>query len=436
MTDGNINNLPVDFFEFIDRNVGADPVKLKLKYSGKIKDFDLDFAIAQIACRDKYKKKLRNFICNEAAVFPSSLSAEQASHEAIARYHARLVGSFGIGADLTSGLGIDAMNISRNGKLFYACELDPLRASALRYNANVFGLDNFIVVEGDSTEWIREDNYHLDIAFIDPARRGDNDRRLYNLHDCVPDVCTLLPDILRRTYRLLIKASPLLDISATVKELPYTSAIRVVCVNGECKEVLVEVINPTSVKQVSNLRKSSDSVKQVSNLRQASCGSKSEEERCVIKEAVNLREDGSIISTFSFTDNDNENEPLYLDSISTLNPGMYLYEPDAAMMKMAPWGAIAQKYPALLKLAPSSHLFVSKSCYPDFPGRVLRISDIPDKKTIKQLKGTKANVITRNHPLTAPALAKQLGVKDGGELFIYGSRISSTPLILFAEKIK
>lgn len=410
--------------KFIADNSLSDLCKLRLKYHGKDAGFDVDFALIQIKCRRKCSHKLRNFTNNKLTIFPSVIAAEQSSHEAVASFHASFVGKDWDVIDMTAGLGIDSMAMAKKCRMIVSCESDQIKANALSYNAKISGIDNLLTENTDSVKYITGSDRHYDLIFVDPARRGEENARLYNFHDCQPDILSIMPMLLERGSKVMIKASPLLDITQTIRDIPSISSIRAISVNGECKEILVETGTGTST---------------------------------ILAEAIDLHNNGDIISRFSYgiVDeangkhdedlNNSFNEDSSFESsqsavryagISDIKPDLYLYEPNAPMMKLSPWGELSQCFPTLSKLAPSSHLFISPDLIPDFPGRILKIVSLPDKKDRKALKDFPVNIVSRNYPLSAVELRKKLKAKEGKEKFLYASRVGSTPILILTDKIR
>lgn len=405
----NFKTPSIEFFNFIASNLNQDPKALMLREHGKNHPFDLDFAITQIEARRKGSHKLKNFIANPKKIFPTALSYEQASHESVAKYHASLASEGCTLLDMTAGLGIDSMAFAAKGCRVTSCELDEFKAGVLRYNVQVSGLDTLMVINADSTEWIRQQAERFDVIFVDPARRSDDDRRLYNLHDCSPDILTNLDDLLDKCDSLLIKASPLLDISQTLKDIPNTRKITTISVSGECKEVLVEVATGvTSVEEAL---------------------------------AIDLTQDGDTNYRFSYNpidpQNSSENDiAIKFAREDDIHSGAYLYEPGATVMKLNAWGPLSIQFPEIKKLGVSSHLFASPVLYKEFPGRIMTIDSLVDKKSRKSLKGSPANVVTRNYPLRAEELRKKLGVKEGADKFIYATRLGDTPILISASRFR
>ena len=390
------------FYEFIAANLREDPKILRLKTHGKVFGFDTDFAITQIECRKKGGHKLHDFISNPHTLFPSMVAYEQASHESVAKFHASLVTPGTSVIDMTAGLGIDSMAFAKRGCSVTSFETDRQKAEILRHNAKTLGLEKHLsVINADSTVYIKERVEKSDVIFVDPARRSESDSRLYNMHDCAPDVLTIQDHLLSQCDILLIKASPLLDISQTLRDIPSTKRIWAISVEGECKEVLTEVSPVSSLQAL---------------------------------EAIDLRHDGSINYRFAYSPA-TDSPAINYASEADVEAGNYLYEPGPTVMKLTPWGQLQHRYPSLRKLGSSSHLFVSPQLIEDFPGRILRIQSIIDKKSRKALKGSPANVVVRNYPLSADELRKKLCVKEGKDEFIYASRLGDSPIIMKGIRI-
>jgi len=388
------------FFKFITDNINENVAALRLRNHGRISEFDIDFAITQIECRRKFRKKLPDFISYEAFLFPSTVAGEQASHEAIAKFHASLFRMTENVIDMTAGLGIDAMTIADKVKRLTACELDSLKAQCLRHNKEIKGISNMNVENTDSIEKIKHDVDSFDTVFIDPARRDTNNSRVYNFHDCQPDILSIQDYLLENSKRIIIKASPLLDITQTLIDIPCATSIRCLCVDGECKEILIEAENNGNLN---------------------------------LSEAINIDSNGDIITRFSYIPGEVIGAIEYA-TIEDLGNIHYLYEPDASVMKLSPWEALSERFNGIKKLGKSSHLFISNEFFKDFPGRKLRFKGVVEKKDRKTFKGVPVNVATRNYPLSSDELRKKLGVKEGKDNFIYGTRIGEKPVLLFAER--
>ncbi|MCH5239564.1 MAG: RsmD family RNA methyltransferase [Muribaculaceae bacterium] len=388
---------PDQFYAFIKQYSSDNPMVLRLSKKKLSKDFDFDFAVTQIENRQKTKSKLASFLEYDRFLFPDLISGEQASHQAIASYHSSLLTNEQSILDMTAGLGIDSLSFAKKNIDVTSIELDAFKAEILRHNSEVCQRPNITVINADSLNFLKETSRHFDAIFVDPSRRNEN-KRIYNLRDCAPDILTNQDLLLNKANRVIIKASPLLDITQTLKDFQNVSSIKAVGVKGECKELLIE------------LRKNAESFS---------------------LEAINLDNDGNIISSISQND-DPGDEKLPMAAESDFQEGIYLLEPSAIVMKIAPWKNICQKYNAK-KLDSSSHLFITPDLPFEFPGRVTLFEHFITKKERKSLKGFPASVISRNYPVTSDDLRKSLQLKEGDSNFIYATRIASKPSLLLTK---
>lgn len=232
--------LSAEEIEFIEANRGLTGAEAMLRAGSGAHGFDLREAATQIDCRRKCAGKLPGFLKHSRFRFPDPLSAEQCTREDVARFHASLIEPGERVLDMTAGLGIDAMSLALGGARVTAVEIDAARAQALRENAALLGAQ-LQVLFADSRKVLEELPEPVDTIFIDPARRDSAGRRTYGFADCTPDLLSLLPLIMSRCSRLLVKASPLLDVTQILRELPGVSRLRAVEAGGECKELLIEV---------------------------------------------------------------------------------------------------------------------------------------------------------------------------------------------------
>lgn len=389
---------------FVAENANADVNALRLKYVGKKDaefDFDLNFAFLQIEARKKVGKKLPDFISHASFIFPSLLSAEQATNEAVAKFHASLVQSSVSLLDLTAGLGIDDMSFALNGVHVTACDIDTNKCKALSHNSKIIGVEKRLkIVNTDSIDFIKQLSDNYDVVFADPARRDFSGKKIHALSDCQPDILASMQRILSIAPRFLVKSSPLLDLTHICKTVNELNHIYVVCFKGECKEVLLDIKKGSNFEGVT---------------------------------VIDLDHDGEIsrfITEFNFLNND-----LSVTSCDRCKPTdyRYLYEPNAGVMKTGAWASLCSKFPGLFKADSNTHIFFSDVLYSDFPGRVMQIISEPDKKALKALKGNKINVISRNHPLSAPQITKKYSLTSGGNRFLYAFRYQGIPTFLIAE---
>lgn len=387
-----------DFYDFIQHNADRDVQGLRLKYHGKKSDFDLDFAITQIECRRKCSKKLKKLLDNPYFIFPDAVVAEQSTCQAVASYHAMLVSPDETVLDMTAGLGIDALTMAEKGCNVTALEISDNRVDVLKHNGHF--IPALRTVCADSIEWLKLAEEHFDTIFIDPSRRPDADRRVFRLNDCLPDVVANKNLLLSSCDRLLIKTSPILDIQSILKDYPDANAISAISVKGECKEILIEVSGIT--------------------------------DNCRFK-AIDLDMEGNVISAFE-TFPEPFNEINYLEN-HDIPSGWFLYEPNASMMKISPWGSVAVRWNNLLKFDPSSHLYGSYDMIEDFPGRILKIVGTVSMKEARLFARQGVNITVRNFPMTAEQLRKKLKAPEGSDAFLYGSKIKGQNVLIAAVRI-
>lgn len=388
---------------FILEHAYDDVNVIRLRYAGKSKmmDFPIDFALLQIESRRKAQKKIPSFLENEYFLFPDTLSAEQASNEAVARFHASLIKSGSTLLDLTAGLGIDDLTFAMSGIDVTACEINSKKSEALSHNSEILGLsDRIRVFNVDSMRFIETCDERFDVVFADPARRSSTGKRLHALSDCQPDILAGLDNIMRLSDRILVKSSPLLDLTLIRETVRNLSHIYVVCLKGECKEVLIDIQRNSEFTGTT---------------------------------VVDLYM-GGIISTFECHHSPTDISPDFAKNCSPIDY-TYIYEPNSGVMKTGAWGELCNRFRDIHKADSNTHLFLSNKLFTDFPGRILIIDEIPDKKALKGLKGSKCNVVTRNYPLSAPDLAKKYSLIPGSDRFLYAFRYKGKPICITARDI-
>ena len=337
--------------------------------------------------------------------------------------------------DLTGGFGVDFSYIaSRLGVKSMYVERQAHLCEAAKENFGRLGLKNAIVKNGDGIEvlhsfaskkeaaasdslGITEDqsqsllktNLGLKLIFIDPARRDDAGNKVVSLKDCTPDVTLLQEEMLSKADYIIIKLSPMLDWHRAISELSHVREVHIISVNNECKELLLVL----SARNMGDMEASSadGEVKHAGNLRIY----------CV-----------NNAQSFVCDELDMETSPVKI-APSTLEEMQYLYEPNASLMKAGCFGVLSDRYDARM-LSKNSHLFVSQAPIEAFPGRSFRIIAISsfNKKELKRhLSGiTKANIATRNFPLSVAELRKRLKLKDGGETYIFATTLSDESHVL------
>ena len=357
--------------------------------------------------------------------------------------------------DLTGGFGVDFSYIaSRLGVKSMYVERQAHLCEAAKENFGRLGLKNAIVKNGDGIEvlhsfaskkeaaasdslGITEDqsqsllktNLGLKLIFIDPARRDDAGNKVVSLKDCTPDVTLLQEEMLSKADYVIIKLSPMLDWHRAVSELNCVQEVHIISVNNECKELLLVL----SARNMDDMRASSADGESGEDEIDGAEGTDGE-----VKHAGNLRiyciNDAQ---SFVCDELDMESSSVKI-APSTLEEMLYLYEPNASLMKAGCFSVLSERY-GVRMLSKNSHLFVSSEPIAVFPGRSFRIIAVSsfNKKELKRhLSGiTKANIATRNFPLSVAELRKRLKLKDGGETYIFATTLSDeSHVLMITEK--
>ena len=426
-----------------------DDVRQLAFLGSKYPEVDMPFALDQIRGRKMARVKLPRWASLEGIIYPPHISMEQCSSESTALYKAelaaRLLGlpvssSFSeeIGfVDLTGGFGVDFSYIAaRLGVKSMYVERQAHLCEAAKENFGRLGLKNAIVKNGDGIEVLHsllpkkddaasaddslgitydqplsllKTKLGLKIIFIDPARRDDAGNKVVSLKDCTPDVTVLQEEMLSKADYVIIKLSPMLDWHRAISELSHVREVHIISVNNECKELLLVL----SARNMGDMEASSadGEVKHAGNLRIY----------CV-----------NDAQSFVCDELDMESSPVRI-APPVLEEMQYLYEPNASLMKAGCFGVLSDRYDARM-LSKNSHLFVSQAPIEAFPGRSFRIIAVSsfNKKELKRyLSGiTKANIATRNFPLSVAELRKRLKLKDGGETYIFATTLSDESHIL------
>lgn len=340
--------------------------------------------------------------------------------------------------DLTGGFGVDFSYIaSRLGVKSMYVERQTHLCEAAKENFGRLGLKNAIVKNGDGIEvlhsfaskkeaaasdslGITEDqsqsllktNLGLKLIFIDPARRDDAGNKVVSLKDCTPDVTLLQEEMLSKADYVIIKLSPMLDWHRAVSELNCVQEVHIISVSNECKELLL-VLSARNMGEMeaSSADRAAGEVKHAGSLRIY----------CV-----------NDAQSFVCEESDMEASSVKI-APSTFEEMQYLYEPNASLMKAGCFGVLSGRYDVRM-LSKNSHLFVSQAPIEAFPGRSFRIIAVSsfNKKELKRhLSGiTKANIATRNFPLSVAELRKRLKLKDGGETYIFATTLSNESHVL------
>lgn len=394
--------------EFIREYREHDIRQLALQ-ANRFPDVDMPYALDQIQGWQIARRKLPKWAACDGVIFPPHLSMEQCSSEPTAQYKLNLamewaerVGHASSMTDLTGGFGVDfsftscafaaATYVERNEQLCHIVE----------HNLPLLGLDNATVVCADAVEYLSTVEPQT-MLFLDPARRDEHGAKTVMLADCTPDVVQLLPQLLEKSRFTMLKLSPMLDWHKAVDDLQGTvREVHIVSVGGECKELLL--VLSTVV----------------------------ESELKVYCADLSTASDTS--SLFVYTPG--SSAPVANSKLKTQN-SKFVHEPNASIMKAGCFDELAAAY-GVSPVSRNSHLFLSDEPVDGFPGRsfvVERVTTMNKGELRKALVGIeKANIATRNFPLTVAELRKRLKIKDGGDVYIFATTTAEGEHLLLISR--
>ena len=385
--------------EFIKRHADDDIRQLAL-HAKSLDGVDLTFALEQIAGRQTARRKLPAWASIEGIVYPPHLSMEQCSSEQTARYKACHAGQGRLLVDLTGGFGVDFSFMAQGFKKAVYVERQQSLCEIARGNFQLLGLSQAEVVCSDAADYLCATE-HADLIYIDPARRDDNGARTYGISDCTPDVLALRELLLEKADRVIIKLSPMLDWRKAVNDLgeQYVREVHIVSVGNECKELLLLLGQGEGLRLI------------------CAC----DNQRLEVDEAHKAYESYESYEPY---------RPYRPDEI---HQGIFLYEPNASIMKAGCFDEVSWQF-KVGQLAQNSHLFVSANYVSDFPGRSFQIDAVTsmNKRELKEkLQGlTQANIAVRNFPLTVAELRKRLKLSEGGSVYIFATTLASGNRVL------
>lgn len=414
--------------EFIREYRERDIRQLALQ-ANRFPDVDMPYALDQIQGWQIARRKLPKWAACDGVIFPPHLSMEQCSSEPTAQYKLNLAmewttlnselstqncrrqqfktqnSKFKTSTrmtDLTGGFGVDfsftscafaaATYVERNEQLCHIVE----------HNLPLLGLNNATVVCADAVEYLSTVEPQT-MLFLDPARRNEHGAKTVMLADCTPDVVQLLPKLLEKSRFTMLKLSPMLDWHKAVDDLQGTvREVHIVSVGGECKELLL--VLSTVV----------------------------ESELKVYCADLSTASDTS--SLFVYTPG--SSAPVVNSKLKTQN-SKFVHEPNASIMKAGCFDELAAAY-GVSPVSRNSHLFLSDEPVEGFPGRsfvVERVTTMNKGELRKALVGIeKANIATRNFPLTVAELRKRLKIKDGGDVYIFATTTAEGEHVLLISR--
>lgn len=383
-----------DAQQFIVDNLKSDITKLILKGS-PFEAISVQELANQIVAKQKSEKKLPSWFSTKNIYYPPKLSIEQTSSEITANYKSNLISGESI-IDITGGFGVDCLFFSKKFKEVTHCEINDELSTIVNHNYQQLNIKNIATFSVDGIEFLKNTNHNFDCIYIDPSRRNDVKGKVFLLKDCLPNVPKNIDFLFSKSDQILIKNSPILDVTSAINELKFVKEIHIIATNNEVKELLF-LLQKDYDKEI-NIK------------------------------TINIQKESKQEFEFSFNEDvfSNYSEPL-----------TYLYEPNAAILKSGGFHQISSKL-NVFKLHQHSHLYTSTNLI-DFPGRVFKIENIlsyDKKKLAKILPEKKANITTRNFPKTVAQIRKETKIKDGGNTFIFFTiDINNKPKSVICKKL-
>ena len=362
---------------FISEHINTDISKLIFKGS-PFDGITVQELVEQIVSKKKSEQKLPTWFNSENIYFPNKLNIEQTSSEITAKYKSDLISGETF-IDITGGFGIDDYYLAKKFSSGVHCELNSELSEITQHNFNQLGVSNIEFIKGNGVDYILNNDSKFDWIYSDPSRRNEAKGKVFLLADCLPDIPSNLDALFEKTENILLKLSPVLDITSALNELKFTKDIHIVGINNEVKELLFVLQKGFT---------SNPSIK-----------------------TVNISKKRTDYFEFKFREDCN---------VSYSEPKSFLYEPNASILKSGGFFQICSQF-AVGKLHQHSHLYTSSKLI-EFPGRSFKIEAVLpyDKKKLKKLiSSKKANITVRNFPETVQQIRKKTGFKDGGEYYLF-----------------
>lgn len=384
--------------DFFSSNKATDLVRLRLK-DFKGLPFDKDLALIQLECRKKAASKIPELA--EKIAFPTNVSIEQCTSEILAKFHAGLFAEGNSIVDLTCGLGIDSYYFSQIAKNVTAIEFHKIVADAAQFNFKRLGRTNIDVIHDSAEHFTEQLDFRYHAMFIDPSRRLNSDRtkRTYSILDTTPDLTTIIPQIEGKCRFLIVKASPMFDITQTIRLFPRISDVWILSIKNECKELLFKIDFEEMIG------------------------------RPPIIHTINYEQ--THIQQFSYGYGEQADTATYRPPLAD----DFMYIPNSSVMKAGAYSIVAQAF-NLYQISGNSHLLLSESdSYSStFPGSIRPILKVlsfskADLRILHQIVSA-ANISCRNFPLSPEELRKRLKIPDGGIYHIYATTLANGKKVL------
>lgn len=383
----------------------VEELALQRKRFAHLSDEEWRWMLQQVEGRQRTHDKLPTFAQIEDWWYPVRLSCEQCSSEATARYKAEIIRQLGkkqdILIDLTGGYGVDTYFLSEQTAQAHYVERNEELCRIAQHNFQIANkpihvyntsAEDFLAqysMAGSMSSDVKKEV----VVYLDPARRDAHGGKVFRIEDCEPNIIKILPSLRTISNTILIKFSPMLDITSALQSLGNEWDAHVVALHNEVKEIIFVTGNNRI-------------------------------------HAVNILHEGN--DQFSFTRSEEKSALCAMaDCICE-----YIYESNAAIIKAGAFRLVSERY-QLHKLDHNTHLYTADQLTENFPGRVWKViaQPIKNQRDIAALGIQRAAILTRNYPLTPEELRKKFKVQESDSHFLIGARIATKPTLILAERI-
>ncbi len=379
---------------FINDNLKSDTTKLILKGS-PFEGISIQEIAEQIIAKNKCEQKLPKWFLTQNIYYPNKLNIEQTSSEITANYKANLISENNL-IDITGGFGVDAYYFSQKVNNVTHCEINEYLSEIVSHNLQQLNIKNIETYIGNGLDYLEKSVSKFNWIYADPSRRNDTKGKVFLLEDCLPNIPKNLDLLFKKSNNILIKVSPILDITSAIKELKFVKDIHIVAIENEVKELLFVL-----------------------------------EKNCNLNIQIkNINYNKASTQYFSFN-LDETNLASYSE------PKTYLYEPNAAILKSGAFQQVSTQL-KVDKLHQHSHLYTSNKLI-KFPGRSFKIQYIityNKKELTKLIPSKKANITTRNFPESVVQIRKKINFKEGGNQYLFFTTdLNNKYIVLICNKI-
>ena len=371
---------------YINANLETDLHSLLLKKS-PFSEVSMQEMVQQIKGKKVAHRKFP-FLLKENIVFPPNLNLEQASSQSTAEFKAENLNGKKF-LDLTCGFGIDAYFLSQNFEEITLVEKNPELLDLVKHNWKILNKKATFVNE-NLEHFLAKNSERFDVIYLDPARRDSEKNKKFLLEDLSPNLLEIQDQLLEISSQIIIKLSPLIDISYLISVLKNVAKIQIIAVRNEVKELIVflEKARKGDDVEISCINLESDDA----------------------EFAFQFKEEKTAVSAFS-------------------EPQQFLYIPNNAVLKSGAFNLVSQLFNGK-KLHPNTHFYTSDKRIERFPGRILEINMI-DSKHIR--KGEKYNIISKNYPLSPDEIKKKYKILDGGNCYLIFTQTQNRKIILKSQ---